>query len=126
MCFFTMLLKRSSSSMTTHTIRVSSTQRRTYIRTIGNLFPLPANNSTVVHLLLLWKESKHFPQQNAHAKGFFVNYVIWSAISGTICRTLWLSICWWSKQESYGSTLRRLKSAPRFSGKGNQTQDQTK
>jgi hypothetical protein len=48
------------------------------------------------------------------------------AIFFSKCRTLWLSICWWSKQESHGPTLRRLKSVPRFSGKCNQTHDQTK
>jgi hypothetical protein len=37
-----------------------------------------------------------------------------------------LPICWWSKQESYDPRLRRLKSVPRFSGKYNQIQGQTK
>jgi hypothetical protein len=69
---------------------------------------------------------KCFPQQNAHAKGFFVNYIIWSALSGANYRTLWPSICWWSKQQSYCRTLGRLKSVPRSSGKCNQTQNHIK
>jgi hypothetical protein len=85
-----------------------------------------ASNSTLIHLLILWKDSKRFPQQNACAKGPFIDYVLWSVISRTKCRTLWLSICWRSEQESLGPTLRRLKSALRFSGKGNETQDQAK
>jgi hypothetical protein len=37
-----------------------------------------------------------------------------------------LLICWWSKQEPYGPTLRILDNVPRFSGKCNQTQHHTK
>jgi hypothetical protein len=96
-CFLAMLLKWSGSSRITSTIRVSSTQWTTYIRITRNLFPLPASNTTLVHLLILWKESKHFPQQNTHAKCFSVYYVIWAAISRTKSRTLWSPICWWSK-----------------------------
>jgi hypothetical protein len=29
-----------------------------------------ASNSMLLQLLIGWKESKHFPQQNAHANGF--------------------------------------------------------
>jgi hypothetical protein len=72
------------------------------------------------------KRIETLPAKECACERFFVNSVIWSEVSGTKCRTLWLSICWWSKQESYGPTLRRWKSAPRFSGKCNQTQDQTK
>jgi hypothetical protein len=39
---------------------------------------------------------------------------------------LWLSICCWSKQESYSPTLRRSKRVLRVSRKCNQTPAQTK
>jgi hypothetical protein len=47
------------------------------------------------------------------------------AISDTKCLILWLSIYSWSKQESYGTTLCRSKSALRLSRKCNQTPYQT-
>jgi hypothetical protein len=54
-CFLTMLLKWPSSSRTIYTVFASWTQWRTDFRTSHTLFRLPAGNSTLTHLLILWK-----------------------------------------------------------------------
>jgi hypothetical protein len=91
-------------------IQLASVSLVNDIRTTRNLWSLGANNSTFVHLRILWKESKCFRRQDAYAKFFCqLRYLccdFWYQMPDSMILDLLMI-----KTKSYGPRLRELKSA---------------